>query len=235
VKILLPAYRSLGWIVKPYAIMHEKYWGEPVVLLAEEDYSEGYFDFASPPWREDLTWIDGKVPCEIPAHHFTDVLIWYLKQIGDQHVIIMLADYLLTAPVDKARILQLQEYMELDDHILRGHIDYGGGFYAGDMTDTYKNLEIWEGQFLPTSLTPAIWNRKLLLEMMHPREDAQRMELSGRNAFLLSNYRSVAAKPGMVYYINCIRGRDMSHMIMTRDLYAEIGQYLRIPVYDFID
>jgi len=41
--------------------------------------------------------------------------------------------------------------------------------------------------------------------------------------------------PGMVYYINCIRGRNMDYMVMTHDVYAEVGQYLQIKTYHWMD
>jgi len=233
-KILLPSYRTIGWLVKAYARMHEKYWGDPVVLLAEEDYSEGQFEFACPPWKEDATWVDGDVPGEFPTHHFTDVLIWYLRQIEDEHVIIMLSDYLLTAPVDKALIVQLQEYMELHKEVLRGHLERGGGFHSGQLTDTYRDLEIWEGHFLPTSLTPAIWNRELVLEMMRPRGTPWSFELHGRDMFPWNGCRSIAPQPEMLSYLNCIRGRNMNSMVMTHAVYEEVKQFLKINVQQFI-
>lgn len=234
-KILLPTYRSIGWIVKAYAYLHEKYWGAPVVLLAEEDYSEGQFELACPPWREDASWVDGDVSNEIPSHHFTDVLIWYLKQIEDKHVIIMLADYLLTEPVKVHLIDQFQKYMELNDRILRGHIGYSEAFYRGQIVDTYKDLEIWEGELYPASLCPAIWSRELLLEMMQPRNTAWDFEVRGQAKFPWDGCRSIAAQPIMIRYMNSLRARDMSHMVMPRTVYDEIKQYLKIDVQHFID
>ncbi len=237
-KILLPAYRSIDWIVKAYAHMHELYWDAPVVLLAEEDYSDGQFECAIPPWKEDATWVDGDVPNEIPGHHFTDVLFWYLKQIEDTHVIIMLADYLLSAPVDIKSLIQLQEYMELHKEVMRGHIDAGGGWYKlSKQTDLYKDIEIWEDNFLPSSLTPAIWNVDLLQRLMVHRDSAHGLESKGRDIFYKmaeeEGIRSVAAKPGMVSYINCIRGGDMSHMVMTHEIYKEVKQYINISTLEF--
>jgi len=235
VKILLPTYRSIGWIVKAYAHLHDLYWGEPVVLLAEEDYSEGQFDFVCPPWKEDASWCDGDVPNEIPSHHFTDVLIWYLKQIEDKHVIIMLADYLLTEPVKTYLIEQFQEYMELNDRILRGHIGYSEAFYQGQCVDKYKDLDIWEGKIYPASLCPAIWNRDLLLEMMEHRNTAWDFEVKGQAKFPWNGCRSIAAQPIMVHYINSLRARDMRYMVMTRAVYDEVKQYLKIGVQQFIE
>jgi len=233
-KILLPTYRRIGWIVKAYAHLHEKYWGDPVILLAEEDYSEGQLEFVRPPLEELILW-DAKddTPGQIPSRHFTDILIWYLRQIEDEHVIIMLADYLLTAPVDKELLAQLQAYMELNN-VLRGNISFDGGYYNGRMTDTYKDLEIWEGNFLPTSLTPAIWSRELLLEMMDWRDTAWGFEVNGRAKFPWNGCRSIAPSPAMLRYINSLRGRSMRSMVMTQAVYDEVKQYLKINVQQFI-
>jgi len=235
-KILLPTYKRIGWIVKAYAHLHEKYWGEPVTLLAEEDYSEGQLEFVRPPLEELISWdAPDDTPGEIPNRHFTDILIWYLKQIEDKHVIIMLADYLLTEPVKTHLVEQLQEYMELDDRILRGHIGYDKAFYQGQCVDKYKDLDIWEGKIFPASLCPAIWSRELLLEMMLPRNTAWDFEINGRNKFPWNGCRSIAAQPIMVHYINSLRARSMSSMVMTHDVYDEVKQYLKIAVQQFID
>lgn len=234
-KILLPTYKRIGWIVKAYAHLHEKYWGESVILLAEEDYSEGRLDFVRPPLEELILWdAPDDTPGEIPGRHFTDILIWYLRLIEDEHVIIMLSDYLITAPVNTELIKQLQEYMELNN-VLRGNISCDGGFCNGQVTDTYKDLEIWEGNFLPTSLTPAMWDRKLLLEMMKWTGTAWSFELNGRDKFPWGGCRSIAPSPGMLRYINSLRGRSMTSMVMTRAVYAEVAKYLEIKTQQFID
>jgi hypothetical protein len=235
-KIILPTYRTIGWIVKAYAHLHNIYWGAPVVLLAEDDYSEGQFEFVRPPLEELISWSEpGDIPGEIPNRHFTDILIWYLRQIEDRHVIIMLADYLLTEPVNVQLIKQLQEYMELNDRILRGHIGYSSAFYQGQCVDRYKDLDIWEGKIFPASLCPAMWSRELLLEMMLPSNTAWDFEINGRNKFPWNGCRSVAAQPIIVHYINSLRSRSMSSMVITREVYDEVKQYLRINVQQFID
>jgi len=235
VKILLPTYKRIGWIVKAYAHLHEKYWGAPVILLAEEDYSEGQLEFVRPPLEELILWdAPDDTPGEIPGRHFTDILIWYLRLIEDEHVIIMLADYLITGPVDTEMLLQLQEYME-SNNVLRGNISFDDGYYDGQMTDTYKDLEIWEGGFLSTSLTPAMWNRERLLEMMNWRNTAWSFEIEGRNKFPWDGCRSIAPQPAMLHYINSIRGRNLNSMVMTRAVYEEVKQFLKINVQQFVD
>lgn len=224
-KVILPTYKRIGWIVRAYAHLHKKYWGVPVVLLAEDDYSDGQFEFVQPPNDEYLVWDKGEIPCD----RFTDVLIWYLEQIQDQHVLIMLADYLVTRPVNVALLAQLEEYMQ-GRNILRGQVGDDKGLDRGQMTDTYKNIEIWEGNFLPTSLTPALWNRELFLEMINPADTPWGVEIKGRDKFPWNGCRSIAPKPGILSYVNAFRGRDMSYIVLTKAIYEEVGQYIKTPV-----
>lgn len=222
-KVLLPSYRSIGWIVQAYAYLHEKYWGAPVVLIAEEDYSGGRFEFARPP-DEIMVMKNG----EIPASRFTDCLAWYMRKIEDEHVLIMLSDYLIYRPVDVDRLEQLQEYMAEHD-ILRGQVGDDTGFaYAGQKTDTYKDIDIWEGKFLATSLTPAVWSRKQLLDMMPLNHDSQAMEQKCKEAFYKGEYRSIAPAPGIMAYLNSLRGRDMTRIVLTEEVYNEVRQFIRI-------
>jgi len=229
-KVILPTYRSIGWIVKAYAHLHRKYWGAPVVLLAEEDYSEGEFEFVRPPNDDKIKWING----EIPGWHFTDVLTWYLQQIPDEHVIIMLADYMITKPVDIVRLLMLEEYMALHSNTLRGQVGDDSGLCRGTLVERYKTIDIWEGNFLSTSLTPGMWDRMMVLDMMHRCDTAWGMELKGRDRFLKENWRSIAPSPGCVSYINALRGRQMDGIVMTEEVYREVGHFLKIEPAQFV-
>ena len=213
-----------------YVHLHQKYWGVPVTLLAEEDYSGGEFEFLRPPEGEGVRW-QGE---EIATDSFSSVLIWYLRQIEDKHVIIMLADYMITEPVDEKRLLQLEEYMCAHGNILRGQVGDDGGYCCGQKTDVYKDISIWEGNFLPTSLTPGMWDRALLLEMMDIGLSAWAMEIKGRDKFFRAGWRSIAPSPGCMSYLNALRGRSLENIVMTEEVYQEIGQFLQIQPKAFI-
>lgn len=228
-RIVLPTYRSIGWIVQAYAHLHAKYWGAPVTLLAEEDYSYGRFEFVHPPDE-----VASPYKGEIPSGKFSDVLIWYLEQIEEMHVLIMLADYLIERPVDVERLAQLEEYMEDHAPILRGQVGDDGGYCSGTRTDVYKDIAIWEGGFLPTSLTPGLWNRLQFLEIVPHGVDAWGVEMRGRDRFCQGGYRSIAPAPGILSYLNAIRGRDMTQVVLRESVYHEVSSFLRVHPGTFV-
>ena len=227
-RVILPTYRGIDWIVKAYALLHAKYWGAPVTLLAEDDYSDGQFEFVRPP---PSLITNGTVP----AAHFSDVLIWYLRQIQDTHVIIMLADYLIYRPVDLEKLIQLEEYMLLHDNVLRGQVGDDANYCRGAQTDAYKDLVLWEGKFYEANLTPGMWNRQLLLSILKPSLTALQVEKTGQNEFFRrGGMRSVAPAPGCLLYINALRAQDMHNIVMTEEIYAQVGHLLKIEPKSFI-
>lgn len=229
-KVILVTYRDIGWIVKAYVHLHQKYWGAPVVLLAEDDYSDGVFEFIRVPNEAGLEWENNT----IPPWHFSDVLFWYFRQIEDKHVIIMLADYLITHPVDTTRLKQLEEYMNLHDNILRGQVGDDTGLCIGTKTEVYKDISIWDGGFLPTSLTPGMWNRDFLMELMTVHDTPWGIESKGREKFIAKGWRSIAPAPGCVRYLNAIRGRQMDSIVITEEVYREVGHFLHIKPRGFV-
>jgi hypothetical protein len=220
-RVVLPTYRSIGWIVKAYALLHEKYWGVPVTLLAEDDYSDGQFEFVRAPTG---FMVDG----EVHSSYFTDTLIWYLRRIPDEFVIVMLADYLITEPAHVDRLSILEEYLTLHKEIMRGQVGDDGGYCGGELTETFQGLAMWEGNFLATSLTPGMWSRQKLLLIAQPGTDAWGFEQRGRDKFLSKGYRSVAPAPGCLSYINALRGRDMHNIVITEEVYAQVKHLLKI-------
>jgi len=210
--------------------LHEKFWDAPVTLLAEADYSDGKFEFVSPPGDVCNSPPSGV----IPSSSFSNVLLWYFQQIEDMHILIMLADYFIDKPVDVERLAQLEEYMEAHAPILRGQVGDDGGYCSGHKIDTYKDIALWEGGFLPTSLTPGLWNRQQFLKIIPNGVDAWGTEIRGRNGFLAGGYRSIAPSPGILSYLNAIRGRDLTKICITEEVYKEVTGYLRVKPTMFV-
>ena len=220
-RVILPTYYSIRWIVPIYERLHSEYWGAPVTLIAESDYSGGRFEFVPPPKGIHSGG-------EIWSGNFSDVLIWYLYQIEDEHVVIMLADYLLRSKVDTDKLSKLEAYMQSHPNVLRGQVG-AGGMDAAKLIETWDGLEIWEGNFLQTSLTPGLWNRKLLLEMMKPGLTSWGVETVGQGIFLQRPWRSVAPSRGRIEdngimaYTNAQRGKDIGNVLMTEEQKVKVG------------
>ena len=221
-KILLHTYRDIKWIVPIYTLLHKKYWGNPLLLVAEEDYSEGAFDFLRPP----QVGKDGV----IHGGEYARVLGWSLDQFEDPLVLIMLADYLITDPVDKCLMKTLEDYMLEDDSIMRCQV--GGRETLGTLkTDSYKGVNMYENGFLPSSLTPGIWNKAKLKEILNREiNTAWDLERIGRDVFYekgrteigQSGWRSIGLDYFPMHYENALRGRNNYAMVTTPGLLVDI-------------
>jgi len=100
-----------------------------------------------------------------------------LEEIPHPYVIVLIEDYLLTQPVDTARIDRLVSYME----------DKGAGCLrlypcpGPDLPcpDNPEVGEISKGADYRLSLQAAIWNRQTLLELLREGESAWELEING--------------------------------------------------------
>ena len=219
VKVLLLTYRKMKWILPAYIRLHRKYWGAPVTLVAETDYSGGEFEFWLP---ED--YVEKNM---IEAHAYVAVLRWALEKTKDKYVILMMGDYMIREPVDSEIIDKMVEYMDQEGNIMRCEIGNSRGIIqSGTLTDHYKGVAIYEHNFLPTALTPGLWDRKKFLEILPDGSTAWDVELKGRDKFPSLGFRSIGPLPEPMIYINAIRGRDHHSMVYTPELWAEIGDLI---------
>jgi hypothetical protein len=221
-RILVPTYREINWILYPYAHLHKKYWGERITVVAEQPYINSdeelkdCFDFFAPNF-------DGNT---IEGGEYHETLKQTLRHFDDKFVTIMCADYLIYKPVDVAMITVLLEYMDTHDNVLRANLGINNGMGSSPVVEKFNNIEIREGNFLPTSLTPGIWNRELLFEMMEHEmptsKTAWDVEVKGHDALCNNHLRSIGVAPEPIHYINAIRGRQNYELYMIQEIYDQI-------------
>lgn len=194
-----------------YMEQHREHWGAPVTLIAEQDYSDGKYKFLQPPTIEGGT---------IPNGNYRDTLLWTLEQIKNKFVVIMMADYLIYEDVDKNTINKMCQYMRTDSNILRIELGNARGIeQVADHTDTFKGIKILEHNFLPSALTPGIWNREGLIDMAkHTGPTAWDMELDGRDWFAKSGKRSLGSDHTPIIYENALRARDNVNLVLNEKL-----------------
>lgn len=226
-KVVVMSYRSIAWLVKPFVYLHQKYWGCPVTLLAEEDYSEGAFDFFQPP--DSIAMPKSK---EIPAYRFSDVLVWYLRQIEDEHILLMMGDFLIYQPVDVVRLQELQEYMHEHD-VVRGQVGDDNFCQFSRLVDHYQHLDIYEGGFRISSLNAALWNRQMLLDMIPLNADPWAVENRCGESIEQRGLRSIATMPGIMACLNVIRSREATHPVLPESVYREIEHLLPMKIHTF--
>ena len=217
-KILLFTYRDIGWLIKPYILLHKKYSGIDTVLIAEEDYSNGEFDFLRPEFEGEF----------IRACEFGKVLKWALSKIDNKYVIVMLGDYLIRDKVNSDLISTIMDYMDQEKNIIRCEVgNYRGIKERADHTNTYRGYKILENNFAAMALTPGLWDRKKLLNIITDSMDNPwAFEIVGDKNFTKNEFRSICIYPEPINYINVIRGRDNENIVVTPQMYKSIKKYI---------
>lgn len=225
-KIIIPTYKENAWAVKIYMHLHNKYWpdAKDITLLAENDYSSGLCEFVKIPQQ----YIDPNGSSY--SGNFSTILMWYLNQIADENIVIMLADYWLIKPVNHDVIMNSVNLMSTDKNILR--IQFGNNSGVNGRCDLkFNNLEYDYYEcgadrncFLTTQLTPGIWSKSNLLKIIKPNWSAWDVEVRGASEYIYThtNLRSLGVGPEPIHYINAIRGRDQNNIIMHDDIVDEI-------------
>ncbi len=167
-KVLMITYRGLQWTTNPFFYFFKKYWpNQEIYYGAEENvagelgYECNYLPLPQP---------DGS---EISNENWVDAFIGCVEKIPDDYILYLHPDYWLYAPVDEETIKYALEYMKKDENIARMNIGYGYG-YADKGSVIHEDGEIRVRDDLerkrgpramyPFSLTPAIWNKKILLD-----------------------------------------------------------------------
>lgn len=147
---------------------------------------------------EDLDWATGframfeRIPCE--------------------RVIVLLEDYLLTAPADTARIVRLVDRMVERDAACMRLVPVPGAPAADPDFDDAGELP--RGSPYRVSLQAAVWDRHALLALVTPGESPWRLEVDGsvRSAELSQPFLSVVdgAEWPLPYFATAVlRGRWM--------------------------
>ncbi len=219
-RVILPTYKHIGFIVKPFFHFWNKFCGLPVTMIAEEDYSEGLCEFRKPPHIVDS---DGS----IFSGDFGDVLKWCLDRCEEELVIIMLADYLLTKQVNMDELKEIEEYMLANPNVFRCQIGDGAGVSGSLYKEKkYKSFEIYDGPHHQCSLTPGIFRRKMLVEFLRPGQSAWGVEDEGRNYVSARGWKSLWIEPSPMTYLNALRGRQIHDLVMPKDMFEEVKQWM---------
>lgn len=171
------------------------YWGDraPQVKLPKN------FTFKQVPAYAEGIW-----PWE---HWFGNGLSSILLAIPDDLVVIFLPDHWLNAVVNKTVVRTLGEFMRENDNVLRGNLTQGTGIESyGRVVEKRWDIDILTispadvhcGFIGGMTFAPAIWNRKLLLEILEPHWDLWQCESLGTQKMAREKpeWMSVGSRPG---------------------------------------
>jgi hypothetical protein len=127
-----------------------------------------------------------------------------LEKISQPYVIVLMEDYLLTGPVDTAMVERLIEYMESKRAACLRIFPCPGPDLP--CADNQEIGEIRKGSAYRLSLQAAIWDKKILTELIRDGESAWELELNGtkRTNDLDVPFLSVTGLSPIPYYCTAV-------------------------------
>lgn len=148
---------------------------------------------------------------------WSDCLIWYLReQAKDTHLVIMMADYWLDRHVDQTVFQTILGYTRARDDVIRVQLSSESGVNERTVLHTWhRGLEFRDCTkskpecFLKLSLTPALWNRRLLLEVAEPDWTPWELEQHGSRRLVkeFPHYKSLGVSKQPVSYVHAAQTR----------------------------
>lgn len=116
-----------------------------------------------------------------PADKWSDGFIKFLKNIPDEHFVLMLSDYWLVRTVDVRGVNACYEYIRYKPDVLRIDLTadrlYAGGMFDTDYWGSYDIIETPHNTPYQMSTQAAIWNKFRLLELLEPGKSAWEVEV----------------------------------------------------------
>lgn len=160
-------------------------------------------------------------PKEYPSDQWTTGLKKVLESVDDTHLVIMLEDYWLCRGVNHQAVSTLYELCQLHPQILRMDLtddrQYNGHAQDFEYVPHYGyNDIVWTPPDSPyqSSLQAGIWNRRLLLEVLHEGESAWQFEIgqTGANIAKREDVWVLGTRQRPIRYANVFKGGDISKM-----------------------
>lgn len=234
IRVLCLTCDKYSWALRGFSFLFNRYWSELQPVLVAGYNPPGFplpdnFEFYS------------IAPQEYPSNQWTTGLKKVLESIEDTHLIIILEDNWLCRGVNHQAVDTLHELCQLNPQVLRmdltddrqynGHVnDYEPMLYYGynDIIQTPADSPY------QSSLQAGIWNRKLLLEVLHEGESAWQFEIgqTGTNIRNRTDLLVLGTRQRPVRYANLFKGGDISKMNLdglTKEDIEELKQIGAIP------
>ena len=224
------------WVLKGFVHQFQKHWStlQPVVVAG----------YTAPDWDlPDNFSFHSIAPVEYPKDRWSTGLIEFLEEVDDEHFILLLEDYWLCRGVNHQAIGTLHELCTLQPQILRMDLtddrQYNGEVLDFEHTPFYGcNDIVWTPPTSPyqMSLQAAIWNRKLMLEVLRRDESAWQVEIGGTAANLRArgDMWVLGTRQRPVRYANMLglgdaRPESLRLMCLVREDVKELREIGAIP------
>lgn len=172
-------------------LLYKRWKPAPQVIVA------GY---KKPDFLRDEQFISAGDFQDFPANRWSDALRFYLDQIPDEYIIIMLEDYWLIRDVDTDAIEMIYDYIlrAKDDTLLRFDLssDRENCAFARDVFSLGRLdiIETLPPETYQVSLQSGIWNTKLLKQMLVDGETPWQFELDGSQRISNTGWRVLGTR-----------------------------------------
>lgn len=232
VRVFVITCDKYSFALKGFSFLFNRYWSE-----LQEVVVCGYTPVDLPPNFSFLQI----APAEYPSNQWTNGLAQVLRRIDDSHLVILLEDYWLCRGVNHQAVGTLYELCQSHPQILRMDLtddrQYNGHAQDFEYIPYYGyNDIVWTPPDSPyqSSLQAGIWNRRLLLEVLHEGESAWQFEIgkTGENIRNRPDLWVLGTRQRPVRYANVFKGGDISKMNLeglTNQDIEELKQIGAIP------
>ncbi len=162
------------WLLRGFAYMFNKYWSKNRIVMV--------FAHHHPAFELPENFVFVKRTRNYTHTQWSNSLIELAKHIEQDHFILMLEDYWITRSVDPVGIEYLRQYMEMFPEALRMDLSADRASRSHSELAPYNDFDIIQSSpyaKYQMSFQAAIWNRKLLLEVLKKNESPWQAELDG--------------------------------------------------------
>ena len=231
-KFIVTTYDHAMWALRPFAYLFNIYWSaqQPITALVES-----MPEFKLPPnFDIHVIDVDGG---GWPKKRWTDGLIKYLNGIKEQYIVLLLEDYWLDRKADTEGVRTLHEYMTFHPRVIRFDLTmdrlYAGGpnwpLYDPEY-DQYGHYDILirPSTEYQMSLQVGIFNKGLLLNLLHPGWSPWDVELWGTGIINESDMIVLGTRQNPVSYINALKNekREVNTEGIPREHLAVIEKWI---------
>lgn len=224
-RILLTTSDKYIWAVLPYAWLLKRYWpNHPEVVVG---------GFSSPPFEMPPGFSFHSIGRmeDYPVSRWSDGLIKFITDVGDDVFILTLEDMWIVQPVQAEVVNMCYDYMRQFEYVARLDLT-GDRLNAGDAS-LYGKLGIYDliwsnpdGSY-HLSTMPAFWRKQHLLRALRPNESPWQTEIDGTprlgamrhevivlgtNAWPLRNTLAFRAQSGSQLLLDEVDPEDVTEM-----------------------
>jgi hypothetical protein len=184
-QVLVIASEKYYHCLNPFMYLWNKYFGWQGIDIIVCVFSEPHFVY-----KENCGIYSVGDQADWPPQRFSEKLLKILDGIAEEQFILMLEDYWITRPVDRAAVRFLFDYAAQFENVLKIDLTYdrlylnaGSDFLFGANTyDNCAHLDLLKSPFgspYQMSLWGGIWNREQFKKVLVPGETAQEIETKG--------------------------------------------------------